>query len=81
VLIHEAVHFTFGAGPDVPEWSGATIGGATFAEATDEAGTSLGAYSALTTSAALTNPSSYAAFAQEVALGSDERFGIARRHQ
>lgn len=82
VMIHEMVHFTFGAGPDVPEWSGATIGGATFGEATDPAtGAPLGAYASLTTAAALTNPSSYAAFAQEIALGSDERFGIARRHE
>ena len=82
VMIHETVHFTFGAGPDVPEWSGATIAGNTFEIATDPfTGVSLGAYSALTTPAALTNPSSYAAFAQEVALGSDERFGIARRHE
>ncbi|MUN38893.1 hemopexin repeat-containing protein [Actinomadura litoris] len=82
VLIHEAVHFTFGSGPDVPEWSGATIAGRTFGIATDPAtGASLGAYSALTTAAALTNPSSYAAFAQEVALGSDTRFGDARRQE
>jgi len=26
-------------------------------------------------------PSSYAAFAQEIALGSDQRFGIARQHK
>lgn len=82
VMIHETVHFTFGAGPDVPEWSGATIGGTTFGEATDPGtGAPLGTYASLTTAAALTNPSSYAAFAQEVALGSDERFGIARRHE
>jgi hypothetical protein len=82
VMIHEMVHFTFGAGPDVPEWSGATIGGSTFGEATDpDTGATLGTYASLTTAAALTNPSSYAAFAQEIALGSDERFGIARRHE
>jgi Hemopexin len=82
VMIHETVHFTFGAGPDVPEWSGATIQGATFGVATDPGtGVSLGPYSALSTAAALTNPSSYAAFAQEIALGSDERFGDARRHE
>ena len=82
VMIHETVHFTFSAGPDVPEWSGATIGGTTFPEATDpDTGASLGPYSALSTAAALTNPSSYAAFSQEIALGSDERFGIARRHE
>jgi hypothetical protein len=82
VMIHETVHFTFGAGPDVPEWSGATIGGTTFPVATDPVtGASLGPYSALSTAAALTNPSSYAAFSQEIALGSDKRFGIARRHE
>lgn len=82
VMIHETVHFTFGAGPDVPEWSGATIAGQTFAVATDPVtGASLGPYSALSTAAALTNPSSYAAFAQEIALGTDARFGIGRRHE
>ncbi|TDD38648.1 hypothetical protein E1287_05030 [Actinomadura sp. KC06] len=79
VLIHEAVHFTFGADTDVPEWSGATIGDNTFGIATDpDTGASLGAYADLSTAAALTNPSSYAAFAQEVALGSDTRFGAGR---
>ncbi|MFI0366927.1 hypothetical protein ACH35V_03555 [Actinomadura sp. 1N219] len=79
VLIHEAVHFTFGADIDVPEWSGATIGDNTFDIATDpDTGASLGAYADLTPTAALTNPSSYAAFAQEVALGSDTRFGAGR---
>ncbi|TMR07359.1 hypothetical protein ETD83_01020 [Actinomadura soli] len=78
-LIHEAVHFTFGAGPDVPEWSGATIAGVSHGIATDPGtGASLGAYADLTTAAALTNPSSYAAFAQEVANGEDTRFGAGR---
>lgn len=82
VMIHETVHFTFGAGPDVPEWSGATIAGNPCEIATDpKTRASLGAYADLTTPAALTNPSSYAAFAQEVAIGRDERFGIARRHE
>lgn len=78
-LIHEAVHFTFGAGPDIPEWSGATVGGVTYGVATDPlTGAPLIAYADLTTSAALTNPSSYAAFAQEVALGTDIRYGAGR---
>jgi hypothetical protein len=78
-LIHEAVHFTFGSGPDVPEWSGATIAGTTHDIAVDSStGAPVGAYADLTTSAALTNPSSYAAFVQEIALGSDTRFGAAR---
>ena len=78
-LIHEAVHFVFTAGGlviDVPEWSGATISGTTF-------GVSGGmAYSAMTPTQAIANPSSYAAFAQEIAfLGVDQRFGDARRHE
>lgn len=82
VLIHEAVHLTFGAGEDVPEWSGATIDGLPRDRATDPTdGHLLPAYSDLTTAAALTNPSSYAGFAQEIALHSDERFGAARLHQ
>jgi hypothetical protein len=79
VLIHEAVHFTFGSEPDVPEWSGATIAGTTHSIPVDPStGASVGAYADLTTIAALTNPSSYAAFVQEVALGADTRFGAAR---
>jgi hypothetical protein len=79
VLTHEAVHFVFVAGGlviDVPEWSGATIGGQTFG---------LGggmAYDAMTPTQAIANPSSYAAFAQEIAFnGNDTRFGDARRHE
>ena len=79
VLIHEAVHFVFTAGGlviDVPEWSGATINGTTF-------GVGGGmAYSAMTPTQAIANPSSYAAFAQEIAFaGVDQRFGDARRHE
>jgi hypothetical protein len=79
VMIHEAVHFIFTAGGlviDVPEWSGATINGTTF-------GVGGGmAYSAMTPTQAIANPSSYAAFAQEIAfLGIDQRFGDARRHE
>jgi hypothetical protein len=79
VLIHEAVHFVFVAGGlviDVPEWSGATINGVTF-------GIGGGmAYSAMTPTQAIANPSSYSAFAQEIAfLGVDQRFGDARRHE
>ena len=79
VLIHEAVHFVFVAGGlviDVPEWSGATINGTTFGVAGGMA------YSAMTPTQAIANPSSYSAFAQEIAfLGTDQRFGIARRHE
>jgi hypothetical protein len=76
VMIHEAVHFIFVPGDiviDVPEFSGATIGGVTF-------GVSGGmAYDAMAVDQAIANPSSYAAFAQEIFFGSDERFGNARR--
>jgi len=79
VLIHEAVHLVFTPGGliiDVPEFSGATINGTSF-------GVSGGmAYSAMTPAQAIANPSSYAAFAQEIAfLGIDQRFGNARRHE
>jgi hypothetical protein len=82
-MIHETVYLTFGGRPGrCRSGPGATIQGATFGEATDPVThVSLGPYSALSTAAALTNPSSYAAFAQEIALGSDERFGIARQHE
>jgi hypothetical protein len=77
VLIHEAVHFTFGiAGVDVPEWSGQTVNGRFFG-APD--GTPV--YSSISTADAIVNPSSYAAFAQEVHFGADTRFGDARRHE
>ena len=76
VMIHEAVHFIFVPGDiviDVPEFSGATVGGVTF-------GVSGGmAYDAMAVDQAIANPSSYAAFAQEIFFGSDERFGNARR--
>jgi hypothetical protein len=36
----------------------------------------------MTPTQAIANPSSYAAFAQEIAfLGIDQRFGVARRHE
>jgi hypothetical protein len=79
VLIHEAVHFVFVAGGlviDVPEWSGATINGTTFGIAGGMA------YTSMTPTQAIANPSSYSAFAQEIAfLGVDQRFGDARRHE
>ena len=79
VLIHEAVHFAFTPGGlviDVPEWSGATINGVPF-------GVGGGmAYNAMSPTQAIANPSSYAAFAQEIAFnGIDQRFGDARRHE
>ncbi len=76
VMIHEAVHFIFVPGGiviDVPEYSGATMGGVTFGV---EGGM---AYDAMAIDQAIANPSSYAAFAQEIFFGSDERFGNARR--
>lgn len=76
VLIHEAVHFTFGTDVDVPEWSGQTVNG-NFHPA--PAGTPV--YSSISQADALVNPSSYAAFAQEIAFGSDTRFGAARPQQ
>lgn len=75
VLIHEAVHFTFGGNVDVPEWSGQTINGRFIAP---HAG--MPVYSSISTNDAIINPSSYAAFSQEVHFGSDMRFGDARRH-
>ena len=80
VLIHEAVHFVFIAGGvviDIPEWSGAIINGQTFGIVPGGI-----AYSAMSPDQAIANPSSYAAFAQEIAfLGVDQRFGDARRHE
>jgi len=76
VLIHEAVHFTFGTNVDVPEWSGQTVNGTFFAA---PPGTPV--YSNISTADAIVNPSSYAAFAQEVHFGVDTRFGDARRHE
>jgi hypothetical protein len=76
VLIHEAVHFTFGTNVDVPEWSGQTVNGTFFSA---PPGTPV--YSSISTADAMVNPSSYAAFAQEVHFGVDTRFGDARRHE
>jgi hypothetical protein len=86
VLIHEAVHFVFTGSPsvDVPEWSGETVNGTPFgiSPTIPDVDISGIAYSALTTDQAIANPSSYAAFAQEIAFnGNDTRFGIARRHE
>jgi hypothetical protein len=86
VLIHEAVHFTFTGSiiVDVPEWSGATISGQSFGIADPIPGVSISgiAYTAMTVDQAISNPSSYAAFAQEIAfLGTDQRFGEARHHE
>ncbi len=78
VMIHEAVHFIFPDAAsvlDIPEWSGATINGVTHEVAGGIA------YANLTTGQALTNPSSYAAFAQEVFFGDDTRYGDARRQE
>jgi hypothetical protein len=60
---------------DVPEFSGATINGQTFGIVGGRA------YSAMSTTEAIANPSSYAAFAQEIFFGADTRFGNARRHE
>jgi hypothetical protein len=79
VQIHEAVHFTFTGGVvvDVPEWSGATVNGVPIG--VDPA--SGVAYNSISTAQAIANPSSYAAFAQEVTLHGDTRFGEARRQE
>lgn len=76
VLIHEAVHFTFGGNVDVPEWSGQTVNGTFFPPRPG-----MPVYSSMSTNDAIINPSSYAAFAQEVHFGIDMRFGDARRHE
>jgi hypothetical protein len=79
VQIHEAVHFTFtgGAAVDVPEWSGETVNGVAFGVDS----ISHLVYHTISTAQAIANPSSYAAFAQEVTLHGDTRFGDARRQQ
>jgi hypothetical protein len=76
VLIHEAVHFTFGGNVDVPEWSGQTVNGRFFAP-----NQGMPVYSTISTNDAIINPSSYAAFSQEVHFGVDARFGRARPHE
>ena len=86
VLIHEAVHFTFGiAGVDVPEWSGQTVNGKFFeaplAKDPADPDRRLPVYSSISTADAIVNPSSYAAFAQEIHFGVDTRFGGARAHE
>jgi len=73
------MHFTSRGGPevDIPEWSGETVHGQAFGiDAISNR-----AYSSLTTDEAMTNPSSYAALAQQISLGADERFGAARPHE
>jgi hypothetical protein len=82
VMIHEAAHFVIAANSvDVPEWSGETVDGVPFGLARNPDGTLAPAYHTITPAQAEENPSSYAAFAQEIAFGSDTRFGQARLHQ
>jgi|SRR6516164_7646219 hypothetical protein len=86
ILIHEAVHFTFtgGLSVDVPEWSGAIINGVPFGISPPVANVTVSGigYSAMTPDQAIENPSSYAAFAQEITFnGTDTRFGAARPHE
>ncbi|MFF4608026.1 hypothetical protein ACFY12_35485 [Streptomyces sp. NPDC001339] len=76
-LIHEACHFRFDSDIDVPEWSGEVVDGVQQPQAISN-GVTMPRYSTIPTSDALVNPSSYAAFAQETALGEDTRFGAAR---
>lgn len=79
-MIHEAVHFTFLAGGisiDIPEWSGETVDGVTFGLDASSGR----AYASLSIDEAIANPSSYAAFAQEIVFSADTRFGAARLHQ
>jgi hypothetical protein len=80
-LIHESVHFTYAGPPppppplvDIPEWSGATIGGVTFG--VDPI--SHRPYSSLTAAEALENAGSYPSLAEEIFFGADERFGEGR---
>lgn len=85
ILIHEAVHFihTGGMTVDVPKWWGATVNGSAIGVAGTVAGVEVSgiAYADLTTAQAIENPSSYAAFAQEMFFGADTRFGAARPHE
>jgi Hemopexin len=86
ILIHEAVHFVFTGSPlvDVPEWSGETVNGQPVGVAPPIPGVAISGipYGSLTPAQAIANPSSYAAFAQEIAFnGSDTRFGAARPHE
>jgi len=76
VLIHEAVHFTFGSNVDVPEWSGQVVNGTFVPPAPGGR-----VYGSLSTAEAIVNPSSYAAFSQQVRFGVDTRFGEARPHE
>ena len=83
ILVHEAVHFVFTGAVlvDVPEWSGETINGQAFGISGPIDGVPVSgiAYSALTIDQAIDNPSSYAAFVQEIAFnGTDARFGAGR---
>lgn len=84
-LIHEAVHFIYAGGMtvDVPEWSGATVNGREVGVAGPVAGIDVSgiAYRDLTTTQAIENPSSHAAFAQEMFFRADMRFGAARPHE
>jgi len=74
VQIHEASHFIETGNPvDVPEWQGETVNGQFHPAPPGQP-----AYHSITPDQALTNPSSYAAFAQEIAFGQDTRFGAGR---
>jgi hypothetical protein len=79
VLIHETVHFTHigGAAVDVPEWSGEIVNGVLFG--VDSISNTI--YHTISTVQALTNPGSYASFAQEIGVPGDTRFGAARAHE
>lgn len=82
VMIHEAAHFIIATNTvDVPEWSGETVDGVAFGIAQNPDGSLMQAYHTITAAQAVENPSSYAAFTQEIAFGSDTRFGQARLHQ
>lgn len=83
IMIHEAVHFVMSGGVDVPEWSGETINGVTYGPAV-VGGVTQPTYHTISQADALTNPSSYAAFAQEafaIVAGispADTRYGMGR---
>jgi len=91
IMVHEAVHFVV-TNPvlvDVPEWSGGTVNGTPWGVSDPIPGVAVSgiAYRSLTTAQAIDNPSSYAAFAQEIFFtptmpgAADTRFGAARPHE
>ena len=85
VLIHEAVHFTFGITVSMFPSGRGRPSTERFSrrpgQGSGRPGRRLPVYSSISTADAIVNPSSYAAFAQEVHFGVDTRFGGARAHE